>query len=551
MVSPPSGSGASQRTAAAAPSERLAEELQRSPVSSRTASRESLLLGGILVVALVLRLPYLWDVPRFTDELQEILWSLAIYRGEIMPLTAVDSYYGPLWSYLMAGSFFLDPTGRYLEFLPRVLATLLAVVSVAATYYVGRDMAGVRAGLIAAAFMATAGGHIIINSHTARSNSVTPLISTILVWSVWRATRSARDGSRTAGNGAWLALAGFLFAMALQTHLSAIAFAPGLALAVLVLRPRLLLTRWLPLAVVGFLIGYSNMLIWNLQNGFWSFVHARALQQGYTGGRGIDLSSYAANMGALFESLSRLVSGTIDEAGNPAALLYLALGIVGLGLLARRGNPVPALFLLSTALVLPYFNPRYGPILSGRYIVPLMPFLFLGVALAVDALFRRLPAIRTTRAEDLRPLLAAGALALLVLFPLAPLALYYREGLGDERTKDALFLLRGAVQAAYQDGDLVLVDESLAQEALTAGGTDLKAIRMLLEADHIPYRVAKLTRASFMDDAAEHPRILAVMSTKKEDDMTRGLRVAALTPEVESASRSGRRYAVYAISQAR
>jgi len=54
-----------------------------------------------------------------------------------------------------------------------------------------------------------------------------------------------------------------------------------------------------------------------------------------------------------------------------------------------------------------------------------------------------------------------------------------------------------------------------------------------------------------MDDAAEHPRILAVMSTKKEDDMTRGLRVAALTPEVESASGSGRRYAVYAISQAR
>jgi hypothetical protein len=74
---------------------------------------------------------------------------------------------------------------------------------------------------------------------------------------------------------------------------------------------------------------------------------------------------------------------------------------------------------------------------------------------------------------------------------------------------------------------------------------------MLLEADHIPYRVAKLTRASFMDDAAEHPRILVVMSTKKEDDMTRGLRVAALTPEVESASRSGRRYAVYAISQTR
>jgi len=91
MVSPPSGSVASQRPAAAAPSERPAQERQRSTVSGRTASHESPLLGGILVVALVLRLPYLWDVPRFTDELQEILWSLAIYRGEIKPLTAVDS----------------------------------------------------------------------------------------------------------------------------------------------------------------------------------------------------------------------------------------------------------------------------------------------------------------------------------------------------------------------------------------------------------------------------------------------------------------------------
>jgi hypothetical protein len=40
------------------------------------------------------------------------------------------------------------------------------------------------------------------------------------------------------------------------------------------------------------------------------------------------------------------------------------------------------------------------------------------------------------------------------------------------------------------------------------------------------------------------------MSTKKEDDMTRGMQVDALTPHVESASRSGRQYAVYAITQA-
>ncbi len=44
------------------------------------------LLLTLFLVALLLRLPYLWDIPRFTDELQEILWALAIYRGEILPL---------------------------------------------------------------------------------------------------------------------------------------------------------------------------------------------------------------------------------------------------------------------------------------------------------------------------------------------------------------------------------------------------------------------------------------------------------------------------------
>ena len=72
-------------------------------------------------LALLLRWPYLQDVPRYTDELQEILWSLDIARGQMLPLTAVDSYYGPLWSYLLAGLFALFGPSPYL---PRIIAAV-------------------------------------------------------------------------------------------------------------------------------------------------------------------------------------------------------------------------------------------------------------------------------------------------------------------------------------------------------------------------------------------------------------------------------------------
>jgi hypothetical protein len=291
------------------------------------------------------------------------------------------------------------------------------------------------------------------------------------------------------------------------------------------------------------LLGYSNMLLFNLQNGFWSFVHARALQRGYSGGHSTDLPTYATNLSALLESLSRLASGTIDEAGNPAAAVYLVLAGVGLALLARRNSPLPLLFCLSAALVLPYFNPRYGPILSGRYIVPLLPFAYLGVALAAEALVRRL----VLPSVDLRPAAVRVALGGLVLFPLAPLGLYYREVLADQRTNRPLLQISEALGESYRAGDLVLVDEALAQEALTAGGTDLKAIRVLLEAGGIPYQVAKLSGPGLGPAVSSHPRVLVVMGARKVDQLGRRLRAAPVSPEVASASGSGHEYGVYRI----
>lgn len=484
-------------------------------------------------VAFVVRLPYLLDVPRFTDELQEVLWALAIVRGEILPMTAVDSYYGPLWSYLIAALFRVVGVS---DAVPRLLAAILASVSVGLTYLLGRELVGRWSALVAAGLMLTSGGHIVINSHTARSNSITPMLMLVVVWCVHRAIRT--------GHGGNLAAAGFVGALALQTHVSALAFAPGLAMAVLLGRPGLLRGRWVAVTIVAGVLGYANMLVYNLQHDFFSVIHARNLQEGYTDGQSTDLSTYAVNLQALVQSLSRLLSGTIDTGTNPLRLLYLALAATGLVMLARRRQPLPLLFCLSAIVILPYFNPRYGPILSGRYLVPLLPLGFMGIAIVIQAFGDRLKGFRSGAYR----LATATALAF-VLYPLAPLAAYYQEVVGNERTNAPLFILADSTRALYRPGALVLLDEGLAQEQLTAGGTDLKAMRMLLETRAIPYEIAKLGSQQWDEMLDRGGEVIAVMDTKKRSSLGRGLQVASMGAEVESASGTGHRYGVYRLAR--
>jgi 4-amino-4-deoxy-L-arabinose transferase-like glycosyltransferase len=489
--------------------------------------RDLAIAGGLTAAAILLRLPYLWDIPRLTDELQEILWALSIARGEILPLTAVDSYYGPLWSYLLAAAFRVIGIS---DWAPRLLAALLAAVTVGLTYLIGREITSRWAALVGAALLVTSGGHVIITSHTARSNSTTPLLLLLVCWALLRAIRL--------NDGRYLVAVGFLFALALQSHISAIAFAPGLALALLIGRPRLLISPWIFGAAAGAVVGYGNMVIYNVQNSFYSLVHAQHLQEGYTDGRRTDLGVYLVNMQALLQSLSRLLSGTIDIADSLSRFLYSAAAGLGLGILAWRRMWLPLLFCASAILVLPYFNPRYGPILSGRYIVPLLPFAFIGIGVAVEWLTARLPARATIGA----------ALALIaVCFPLVHLLWYYQEVLADDRTNAPLYSLANSARGLYQPGDLFFLDEVLEQEPLTGGGNDLKALRMLVETRGLRYEVTKINQESLGLLQSSGKDAVVIMDVRKRSDVERRAQILSTGAIEESASGSGRRYGAFRV----
>ena len=77
---------------------------------------------GLFLAALLLRWPYLQLVPRLTDETAEVRWAIRIAQGEIVPLTHVDTYNGPLQPYLLAGLFRLV---GFSPWLPRIMMAVL------------------------------------------------------------------------------------------------------------------------------------------------------------------------------------------------------------------------------------------------------------------------------------------------------------------------------------------------------------------------------------------------------------------------------------------
>lgn len=114
--------------------------LQGTGVLARLSENGQRLLvaGGVALLALALRWPYLMLVPRLTDETAEISWAWQIAQGEMLPLTHVDPYYGIVHPYLLAGLFNLF--GPHIV-LPRALNAIAGALLAALVAWVAWGMA--------------------------------------------------------------------------------------------------------------------------------------------------------------------------------------------------------------------------------------------------------------------------------------------------------------------------------------------------------------------------------------------------------------------------
>jgi hypothetical protein len=468
---------------------------QRSGSSRTSILSDAVICTALTLVALAVRIPELLTLPVFTDEWVEIGVSVAIARDGARPLTNYDAYYGALTNYLMAGWFLLS---GITVAAPRVFTLIIAVAQIPPAYLLARELArGVgwsveRTRLIAslsALLLVTAGGHIILNSHLAWSNSTTPLFTTTALWLLTRAHRRWK-ADRTGGTE--LALAALFLGLALQTHVLVIAFIVAAGITVLVEMPGILLRPWSLASVAMFCFGYVNMIAFNLISGGETIRRAQGMSTGYAGGKEI---SYIEKLSDLALSTYRLIGGAVDRRQtdlafftDPILILAALLSIAGLTWLAARGQRGPLITLLTVGLILPLVNNRYEPLLSGRYLTPLLPVCFVGVSVIIVLLTARFP-----RALP-RALSVALIMGILCGYSLLQLHTLYDRLSSSGRSNARVLSALEQVQSSLRPGETVYLDNRLSRRLLMeAGAGDLqKVFEGLFSTIGIPAQVVVL-----------------------------------------------------------
>jgi hypothetical protein len=430
----------------------------RAPGQASQTWVEVLIAGILAAFAAAVRLPLLWEVPRFTDEVHEIELALRIARGSALPLTNVTTFIGAFFNYLLAGLFVVFGTN---EHLPRLVVFVGGVAAVVAVYGLGRALGGRPAGILAAALLSASAEHTLLNSHVAWSVCLSPLFVAGCAWALVVATRHGPDSSLGTRSARWAwPLAGALGGLALQTHGTVSTILAGLLLYAVWRGRHWLRTRWPYLGALTLLLFYVNMLAYNALTGLGTLRGIdRALASEYSNdpAQATGLAAWPDNLLALLDGWTRASGSAVLPGGGATldlafAVLVALLAAAGFGYAVASGRGIVAAPAVSAILVMPLLNGNYLPVLASRYLVPLVMFGLLSIALLLARLLRDgRVAIR----------LAGGALGLLlVLYPLATLGRYYARVSSAGCTNAPNVAFASQIQEIAGRGEPILLDKT-------------------------------------------------------------------------------------------
>jgi hypothetical protein len=561
MAVSPTGAALARRNAALPLDARLAALVR--PGARLGVYADLLLAVSLLVVAGLVRWQNLLISPQFSSGGTAIPMALDIADGRAFYLREVSPYIGGPYIWLLALVYKL--------FGSSVEATMLVTWAIGAltivpTYLLGREVGGRLVGLLAAALLATSGAHTVITSHVPISHSLTPLISTTVLWLLVRAVRQATpsdvaarsDPTALTRGGRLLALAGFLAGLTLQTHPTAAPLLAGAGAGALLMRPAWLRTRWPAIAVGMAVLGYSTLLAYHVSSGFEIISdiqtkQGRYLDAGHDVETGPRTALYPSNLGALLLSSARLMSGTLDEREEPAdflddpwVLAPAALALVGLAVGVHRR----AWWLVGTVLLAvflpPAFNGKYRPILDGRFLMPLLPVLFVALGLAISGAGSVVSAglsngsSASVRSRRFAQMVAVSVLVLgstaLVVHPLIQLNAYYDSSIEDGFSNTLYLQTLRQLQAARRDDEAVLLDPQLLQVKSLGGGKAWTSFVWLLAVSRLP--------SESLDDVSASSGLIGRLAILQRDTADR-LDDALLLEPLDGRKLSGRDRASY------
>jgi len=452
--------------------------------TSLTPAQRSFLLDAALMLclfglALALRLPYLHDVPRYPwDELRESGVALSIARGESFPLTNFDSYIGALYNYILAGAFFVF--GEHPS-VPHLVVAFICSATAPILYLFGKEIDSRATGFIAAALFSCNAQQIFNGSHWGYSNSLTPVFSTLALWLSWRALKSKRPWSLLGG--------AFAFALALQTHPSAIVLVPAIVITFFFDGRQWLRGRWPFLAIGAATLGYANVIVYNISTRGGSLVAGLAQRQHYASGRSLTLDMYPANFlrgigmfMSLFEG-----SGIWGDTLVPQWLRTLLFGVlllslsIGYALLVLRRDYLIPLALISSLVLVPFVVGYWVD--HHRYWMLTLPPGLIAIALCITSAARWVAARYIAWPIYVASCVLVGILA---LYPLPALWRMYRARVQVHPTNREMEQLAALARNSVATGEIVLIDEAILMTPKPDESSAARTLSYLLLVARVP-----------------------------------------------------------------
>ncbi|MEN6349095.1 MAG: glycosyltransferase [Syntrophomonas sp.] len=410
---------------------------------------------GLFVLALAVRLPWLWQIPRYIDELREVALGYSIYLGEALPLHNAAQDIGAMHNYILAAIFAIFGPNIYL---PRLYVAVTGALTVVLLYRLGFLLFDRWTGLVAAGLLLSSGMHIMV-THMAWANCTTPFFFTLALL--------ATEVARHKKSGGWLLAASLLWAATLQTHSSAVIYVSVAAVYILspFFRSRASIKAgWYYGGILLFLAGYFNMIYFNIVSRGGSI---RWLSnKGYAMEQQPGVQSFFLNLEQMLIELVRSIASIYAEHThllsyllNPLFLLALLLLLLGSWAAIKKQQSLPVWMLLGGMMVIPWINHRYTFYLATRYIMPLIICALLLLAVGVVFLIRE----GKQHVQNGRIIVvpATAILLLFIVYQLFPFYSYCARSNSTNLSNQVALQVMSVVNHYERGKTLVLIDRDL------------------------------------------------------------------------------------------
>jgi hypothetical protein len=293
-----------------------------------------------------------------------------------------------------------------------------------------------------------------------------------------------------------------LAGLALQAHPSFVVLLPGFAAFVLLRGRGLLRHPALYVAGLLFLAGFGNVIAYNWQSDMGG---ARSVSQEYPD-QDFGTSAYVENLPAPTRGLLLTLASAVDPTREQTLANPFVVGVAGLsGLalvyLAQRKTALPLLAVGSSLLLLPLLHDEFVPPLKARYVMPLVPLVYVAVAvLLARGLTMRVQWVRAA-AIGVSAVVLAGLLGSLLQFESAVLA--------SDCTNGPQRRFVAELERQLAPGEWILLDQGILPSAERMG------YLTLLELSSKKVGEASLGRGGVWEELRERPSFLTAVSDGK------------------------------------